>query len=232
MPRRKIMTKKAPRKRYGKRRVGKRRAPGARLQTIKVRAPNVVCPDRTMVKLSYLDVSNQSVGSLASNVGGVVYTPTDGHTLNPIGWSEMSSLYRFYRVRAASWSITCVNQEAFPVTVFTCPINITYSVTLPHGQQLFMNTLTKSKVLASKGGADKATLKSYVTTRKMVGSKTATYDDNYAALTTSTPANNWYLYLYAMSTEGSNTFTVNNQVQFTARLMLYVEFYERNILSS
>lgn len=185
-----------------------------------------------MVKLKYLDTTNQVVGAVGSNVGAIQYTANDGHGLNPIGWSEMSALYRFYRVRGVSIKVSGANAEAFPVLMFVVPINTTYTVTLAHGQQLFMNAFTRSKVVAAKGGQDRFFLKSFISTRKLVGSKAPLVDDSYAAITSATPTNTWYYYLYAMSVDGLDTFTLNNQVRFTTQLTLYVEFYERNILSS
>lgn len=224
--------RKNPLRKRGRRRHGKRHPTMDRIQTLRVRAPGVVCPDRTMVKLKYLDITNQIVGSIGSNVGALQYVANDAHTLAPVGFTEMAALYRYYRVRGTAIRVMGTNMETFPVLAFVTPINTSYSITLAHGQQLYQNAFTRSKVLAPKGGQDRFFIKSFISTRKIVGTKAVQFDDSYAALTTSTPNNVWYYYVYVMPVDSLDTFTAANQVRVTVQLTLYVEFYERNILAS
>lgn len=230
MPRKKFANKKRPlRKRARK---GHRHPRMDRVQTLRVRAPGVVCPDRTMCKLNYLDTTNQQMGSVAANVASVQYIANGGFTLNPIGWSEMAAMYRYYRIRGTAINVMGSNMEAFPITVFIVPTNVAYSSTLAHAQQLFQNAFCKRKLAAPKGGNDRFFLKSFISTRKLVGSNQTMVDDMYTNITSSNPPNLWYWYFYAMPTDSADSWTANNGVRFTTRLTLYVEFYERNILSA
>lgn len=232
MPRRKNFAKKPPRKRAGRRRFHKRHPKMDRIQSLTVRAPGVVCPDRTFVKLKYLDVTNQVVGTAGNNYGAIQYTANDAHLAAPIGFSEMSALYRYYRVHACSIKIQGSNMESFPVLSFIVPQNTSYAVSLLHGQQSFQNAFVRSRTLAPKGGQDRFMLKSFISTRKLVGSNAIRFDDSYAALTSASPGNVWYWYFYVLPNDSLDTFTLNNGVRFTTQMTMYVEFYERNILSA
>lgn len=231
MPRRKIGRKKPPHKRNGRR--GKaRHGRMDRIQTLRVRSPGVVCPDRTMVKLKWLDINNQQIGTVGANYGGVQYSANDAHGLAPMGFAEMAALYRYYRVRAVAIDVKGANMEAFPVQVFITPTNTLYTTGYTHGQQLYQNAFTRSWMVGAKGGQDRFHLKNFISTRKMVGTNAVEFDDSYAALTTATPNNLWYYYFYALPVLGIDTWTATNGVYITARLTFYIEFYERNILTA
>lgn len=234
MPYRKNKRKNPPRRRQGRRK-GYRKPRNSRLQSLVVRSPGVICPDRTFVKMKYLDVTNLVIGTAASNVSQLSWTANglQSYTSALMGWTAMTNMYRFYRVHATSATVMGVNVESFPVTLCLIPININYSNTLAHMQQLVSNAFANTKIVSSKGGFDQVRLKSYMSTTKLVGTKAARVDDNYAALISALPVNQWFYYLWATPTDYLlNSFSVNGGVQITVRLTFYVEFYERNVQSN
>lgn len=238
MPRRNFR-RKNPR-RLRKRRQGmRRRHPKMdRIQSLTVRAPGAIVPDRLKCKLLFNNTLSYRFYAPATGVNGYRYRMNSAWDVDPLslstavaGFLELSALYSRYRVHGSSWKLMCINREAFPVIVGTTPLNNDpgAAITLSQAQDLLMNPYTKSRTLSGTGGMDRAMIKGFISTRKIVGSNTAQLDDTYSAIVTGNPANVTFLATYAYTIDGS---IFVNGVDFIYMQTLYVEFYERNYVAS
>lgn len=225
----KNLRKKAP----GRRRKHRKYAKGMnKNQTLIVKSPGVVCPDRTFVKMRYLETVTQILGTAGTSIGSISWAVNSVHALTPIGVTAMSALYRYYRVHGAKVTVSGVNMEAFPINVMLIPLNTTTGVTLAYIQELTQNAFARVKQVSPKGGMDKVVLTSYINSKKLIGSKTVDYDDNYSALSTASPNNLWYYLLAVYPTYSVDTFSASTGFHFEARITMYVEWYERNYLTN
>lgn len=207
-----------------------------KLQSLTVRQPGMLVPDRMFCKMRLLDTNNNAIGIVANPYGLVTYswnakTPVGAQQY--IGFISMVAFYRYYRIHASKIEVKFTNMEAFPVEVFVVPTNVSLTpVNQALLQEYVQNMGAKFKQLAPRGGIDSCTIKSFITTRKLVGSNSVKFDNTYASISTSTPGNVVFWQVGTYPTVGSNIYTVGNQVQIEVRLTGYCEFYERNVLTS
>jgi len=120
--------------------------------------------------------------------------PTVGSTAMP-GFTELSAMYRYYRVNAAKIKAKFSNLEAFPVEVYLCPVNVdpTANYTLAQAQVYLSQRLSKSTVLGPLTGNGIGTLTDSQTTAAFGGASNLEVTDNYSALTSGvSPLNNWF----------------------------------------
>jgi hypothetical protein len=221
-----------------KRRRGRTRAVGG-LQSLTVRQPGKIVPDKLVTTLSYIDVSHSSIGIPATVAGSFRYRPTAIYDVDPLiggttipGFTELSALYNYYRVHSSTIKGYFVNQDAT-----TAPLIIILPLNSDPGsgptpttlQSWEMNPYSKMYLMSSKGGYDRAIITNHMTTKKLVGSQSVKYDDTYASAVTTVPTNNWYWAVGALS-EGGVNFTLG--VTYQVKIDITVEFYDRKELLS
>jgi hypothetical protein len=199
--------------------------------------PVLICPDRVTVCLSFLDVSRGSLNNAGQHTANIRYQPTAAYDIDPTlggtnmaGFNEWTAFYNYYRVLAFSTSIVFTNAEAFGMIVFAIPMNQDPGGGISEAsvQSKLMNPYCVQKPLGPKTGADTVVLRQSIDCRQFVGATSQRYDDSYAALNTSNPANNIYLVtgLYSQAN------TLVNGAQYEFRCSVEIEFYDRNDLTA
>lgn len=217
--------------RRGHRRFGK--AKMSRIQSIIVRQPGTVVPDRTFCRLNFVDITNVAIGTVGSAFGGIQYGLNTFQPLGVqvyLGFTYMANLYRYYRFHGSKIIVNFCNMETFPVQVGVIPTNAALAISLFDNQKLVQNTFSAMKQLSPKGGLDRCTIKKYIGVKKIVGSKTAMYDETYAAFVTNNPSNVVYWNVVTYPTNNASVYTANNQIQIEVKMTGYIEFFERSTL--
>jgi len=156
------------------------------------------------------------------------YQPqTGGATATVPGFSEMSALYGFYRVVRYQYTVTMINNEAFPVTAYV--INSNNDPGTSAGVLTAANALSQSVLLASKGsGSDTHTFRKTLNLSEILGTSAVETADSYRALINASPLDVTWLGLGAQSGTASN---ITNGVTLLLKLTMYVRFYDRLLQS-
>lgn len=141
----------------------------------------------------------------------------------------MSQLYRAYRVRGMKITIRCCNLESVPVGIVVWPSTYDLAAQASSNawvQEMACNAFAKMVVVSPSTGMDRQIITSYISTKKIVGSKLTDYDDSYQALVDTNPQQMWYWNFAVYTLNGAN-FSGGKQVIFEARLTQYIEFFDR-----
>lgn len=140
-----------------------------------------------------------NVGTIAANLR---YVPTFAYDVDPTlastampGFTELGSLYRFYRVQKATINVKYSNLEAFPVECYTCPVNAdpgaNYSST--QAQTYLSQKTSKSCELGPLTGNGIGRITDTQLTSRFGGSANVNNADFYTGATGGgAPNNNWY----------------------------------------
>lgn len=208
-------------------------------QTLRVKTPGAIVPDRLITTLKYIDVNHSSIGTPATVFGSIRYRPTAVYDIDPTiggttvsGFTELAAFYNYYRVHSSHIRVHFVNQDTT-----TAPLIIVLPLNNDPGsapsaatiQSWQMNPYNSFKLLSSKGGMDRGVVQNVISTEKFVGTRAVRFDDSYAAPVTAIPVNNWFWGVGVLS-EGGVNFT--NGLTFQVLLSMVVEFYDRKELTS
>lgn len=236
MPRKKLIHRK---RRVIRRRYKKKQRANTRIQTLRVRSPGAVVPDRYFVKLIYYDQNISLITSPGNAHASFRYRPSAAYDVNPlfgstamVGFNELAALYNKYRVHGAKINIVATNQEAFSNSLTVVPLNSDPGAAPSLGTVLAwqMSPFATRKVFAAKGGMDRLVISKYMSTKKIVGSNATKYEENYASAVNTVPVDNWY-FAIGVTAMGNNTLT-SAGVQFDVKMVVYVEFYDRAFLTN
>lgn len=197
----------------------------------------LICPDRMVTTLMYLDVSHTLMNAVGAHVASYRYRPTGAFDLDPTssgtsmpGFAEWAAFYEYYRVLGYCLEFQVDNKETFPVEVITLPLNADPGASPSEAtvQAWEMNPYVTAKNLSGLGGMDRTIIKKKVDCRSFIGSGIQRFDDSYASLVTTVPANNIYhpVAVYSMAT------VFVNGVYMNLRIAIEIEFFERSILTS
>jgi len=184
----------------------------------------------TKLEFTYASTLNNTVGAAVSRrfTPNAAYDvdPTLGSTSTP-GFSELATLFNYYRVVGYSYSIEMVNKETFPVLFVVTNTNLDPGTS---GLGSYMgNALTQSTLVSgSAGGPCRYEFAGTLSVVEVVGSKAVELDDNYASLTSSLPTNKIWS---AIGVDGLGS-TLTNGCGFLVRYVMHVRFFERKLLSS
>ncbi len=189
-------------------------------------------PPRTTCDFTYnvaLNVNN--VGAVFANVR---YQPTYAYDIDPtLGstampfFTEMGTLYRYYRVLSSRIVVHFSNKENFSTIVYLCAVNFDPTANTSTYQNYLSNPVSRHHVVGPATGNGIGTLQSSQTTNGFSGSKWLGDADPYSARTNGTggaPANNWY-WLVGCRSDG-NTFTANNGVFCDITIHIRLCFFE------
>lgn len=226
-PRRKLRRKRVKRAR--------RKRGYTAIQSLRVRTPGAICPDRMFVKLRYYDSTTSGASNVGNNALSFRYRPSAAYDINPLlgttamaGFNELAALYGKYRVHASKISMYMTNQEDFSCVATLLPLNedpgAAPGLAVIQGWQ--MQPFSQRKVMAAKGGMDKITFSRYISTKKLVGSNAVKYESDYSSIVSSVPNDNWY-WVIGVTTMGTNVFTTGAGVEFDVNITCYIEFYDR-----
>jgi hypothetical protein len=174
-----------------------------------------------------------AVNNVANGATNVVFTPTFCYDVDPtVGstampfFTELQTLYRYYRTISSRITVTFANKETFPLTVYIHPLNYSVSanVATATAQSFLANPLCKETQVSAEGGIDHVTLKHKMSTEGFAGSKWTGTDDLYSGNGTTSPSNNWYWVVGAQSLVALvNGLTINVVID-----VIFVSFEENS----
>lgn len=220
----------------GRKRVQRRKY--AKPQALTIRSPGAIMPDHLFTKMMYVNTFTTPLGNSTSQFGFVRWRANGLQDPDPLllsgsvpGFNEFAAFYRFYRVRACKATVTVINQEVFGSVVMLFPTNYDVATSLSTGflNDMIANTYCRHRIISSKGGMDRITLKNYITTTKISGSSTSKFDDNFASLILTIPTKLWYMNLACYTLAGENYTSAG--LPYEIKLTYYVEWYDRNTLA-
>lgn len=238
MPRKRV-NKRGAKKYHRKRKAYKGKKKYSKIQSLIVRQPGVVIPDRTFCKMMYTDTTSNLLATAGNTFGFIRYNANGLFDPNPLiltgtvpGFKAMSGLYERYRVRGCKIKVTFANQEAFPANVLIWPTteDVSGSVSNVYLQEMLDNAFCRYKTVSAKGGMDRGVLSSYISFKKLAGTGNVITDKDYSATTSANPAVVlfWNIGTYSIT---ATSFTAAS-IPFECRLTFYVEWYDRLTLSS
>lgn len=194
-----------------------------------VRGPTAV-PDRMMVKLRYSDNFTATTTTSMNLQLMTVNNPYDpdktgvGH--QPLGWDQWTAFYDRYKCFGSKITLTVLNESTTEqgFVGLVCKNENTAVANLP---TLMEKPYAKIRFIPTEGsgGKNPAYVSSYMSTKKIFGVKFL--DDDYAALTSTSPANvaYWHIYVQAADEVTSCSF------RFFVSIKYYVMFYDRKGLT-
>lgn len=207
------------------RRTSRRANTAGKLSTVVVRGPSVI-PDRTFVKLPYMDTNyfNAAISANAIFKLNSIYDPAQSAWDNngsPLGSDQYEALYSSYRVHGCQYSIefnnvsanTPMNVTVLPSTSATAPADIKAAIESRYSQ---------SKTLSVAGGMDRCKLSGFISIKKMMGLKNLSYEEGAQASSGADPSSLIYLHTFVASIDGAAT----TAVYATAKLKFYVEMFD------
>lgn len=224
------------RKRRIRRRYTKRRKPGKirrnRATVMRVIGRGAIS-DRTICRLRYSTFVNLPTTTPVSIVsylfrGNSLYDPDlSGVGTQPIGHDQYSVFYQKYVVKGCSIKVTAIPDPSSPTFVAVTAKNTATSIT--NVDLLYEKPYTVIKNMAA-GQTHATVLRSYYTSRKMLGLSSIKAEDNsYIGLcTSSSPGNAWYWHVsVGPFDQGSLPST---SVKLRVDLIFYVTYFCRNPL--
>lgn len=215
----------------------------SKIQSLTVKEPGVISPDRYFVCLRWTDNKNFEGAAADTNVGFLKYRANSPYDPNPTnsatdtsatGFYPMSILYFKYRVHSTSIRVSCCNTSLWPIIVLVWPSNgdfaINPGVSYANVQEMLNNAFCRWKLLSPKTGMDKCVIKNFISVKKLVGSKSILYEDSYAATVVTNLSNLifWNIGVYTLNP--AKLFDTDANLEFECRISYYTEFYERNML--
>lgn len=228
------------RRQYRKRKNGRRKATTkkhnkySKIQTMRVRQPGAIVADRMYVKLRYTDTTSLVLATAGNPYGYLRYFSNGLHDANPLilttlvpGFTELMALYSTYRVRGCKIRLTMCNDEAFPSNVVVWPSNQddASNVTYQYLQTMLDNPYSRYRTLSAKGGMDRATITSYISFKKLLGSNNINTDIAYTGNAGNNPAALFYWHIGSYSMTGANY--TSQSIPFECRLTFYCELFDR-----
>lgn len=200
-----------------------------------VKTPGNIFPSELRMRLVYT-ANGIITNAGATNIGqrwhtNAVYDvdPIFGST-STVGFYEVSQLYHFYRCKGVKVWVELVNNESFPVIVYTIHSNNDLGTTGALSAAQSGNPLCQTTMLAPNGYGGATKVVSAHSICSVVGSTAPLYEDNYRALINGIPADLTWFGIYA--TAGPvNVFTVNKGISYAIRISMDTQFYGRTVLT-
>jgi hypothetical protein len=205
--------------------------PGLVRSTVSL-APSAV---RTVLRYTRATAVVGAVGATATQIfsGNSLFDPdVTGAGGQPLGFDQWAAMYLKYRVLASSIEVNLAtpgaasNAEALAYFVLTPSNDASAFTTLeagasqPYAKEWIMNGISGSFMF-------KPTTSSMETALIMgVSKQSVLTDDELSALTTASPANQWYWRISGRAADSAATIAV----QMTVTVSYLCDFYERNLL--
>jgi hypothetical protein len=193
------------------------------------RSIKYVMPDKFRTRLQYWKAISFSNATPTPQY----FIPSNAYDIDPLlastampGFAEFASFYSHYRVLGARVSIEAsTTSTVAPVMLTVLATNrIQTALSITDFVHWRSNPHGFSKTLAPTGGPMVRHQRNY-STEQIYGSKEVLYESEFAADVTTSPVNNWYLYIvnYMFPSTSSNTY-VNITIEPD------IEFFERKVL--
>jgi len=194
----------------------------------------LILPDRYRTNLMFSSGYNLNL-TVATNAS-VRFRPTGLFDVDPLvggsnlsGFLELAAIYNHYRVLKSKITIRCSNASTSDFVIFRLgPLNADPSAApsaaffLALSEQPYVKTGVCSMV-----GSPPLTMSCEMSTEKIFGSRSVLFDDNFEALTTTIPTNNWYWIVAASALR-----VIAQNVDIYMTITCDVEFYGRSFLNN
>lgn len=201
------------------------------------RSVDVILPDRVFTRLRFWGTSQLTV-----TTGGAVQTssrfrPSSAFDVDPLlgsttmsGFAELAAIYGSYRVRSSEITLHFTNQSAVGLACTVLPLNADPGAAPAQAVVLSWpeNPYAKTKIVGTSGSPS-IVLKSKMTTGKIFGTDSVYLDDNFAALVTASPANNWF---WAIGVITNLSPAANSTVFVEVNITIDCEFFNRKFLQT
>lgn len=198
--------------------------------SIVVKTPSIV-PDRLFVKLKYqerISLSN-TTGALSSYLfsGNSIYDPNHtGTGAQPAGFDQWAAFYNRYTVRGSKMSVQFANVQttnaAAAVENVLVAVNDTTGYTDLDAASA--NPYMRRTLYTPTNGFP--VLKSFMSTKKIVGQRMVD-DDTYGSAVTTSPVDQWYWQILSLPVDRLSSLTQYAYVT----IVYYVEFHDRKQLN-
>jgi len=201
-----------------------------------MRNRNIV-PDRQYTLLKFNGYGRALVPTVTGNIG-LRFRPSSAFDVDPLlgstatpGFAEWAAFYNNYRVTSSRIRISFSNTSSTQgVLVVVCPLNVDPGaspgvvvvnswIDHPYQQHRIVGT----------AGSPPTTMHVEMSTEKIFGSKMIYMDDNFQALVTTNPVNNWY---WALGFISSVIPGAPFGVDYLVDIEMGVEFFSRKTLQS
>jgi len=134
-----------------------------------------------------------------------------------------TGLYNQYRVRASSVTVSFINAGTVPCYFIVLPDEVSYNAATVLPQNITGRRFAKYQFVGGSAGAQKSVIRSYNSTKRVLGLTKAQSDmDTYAALYNTNPTNQWYWNIGFYSADAATALNGYMQV----RMKIYVEFFD------
>jgi hypothetical protein len=190
-------------------------------------------PDRMATTLSFF-----SAPSFAPVVGASAYAyryaPSNAFDVDPLlggvtmpGFDEFANVYASYRVLGSRIKVKCTGIGTAGATIMVLPLNADPGAVVSAATIISWRgqPYCKSK-LAGATGSPAIEINNEMTTAKIYASDMVLSDDNFAALVTTAPVNNWY---WAVGLYQNFVFATQPVVT-DVQILVDVQFYDRKYL--
>lgn len=211
---------------------GNRATPNA-VQTIP-RSVRLIMPDRMITNLKFWKAGIFDLS--AQNTSAVRYRPSSAFDIDPLigstampGFVEFSAFYGSYRVVSSKCVVEGNNPSVTDNVMYSLgAVNVDpgSSPSSAYVIASHLNPYFRAKTAPLNGGP-LVRLNHSMSTEKIYGSKSVYFDDNFSSIVTTSPVNNWYWVLTCYSLS-----LLSNDVQFTIKIEVDVEFFDRSFLFS
>jgi hypothetical protein len=165
-----------------------------------------------------------------SGVGyaNIRFAPTNAYDVDPdigssamAGFAQYAYMYRFYRVHSSRILVDFVNQESFGTMVYVAVANSDPGVGSSTCIAFLQNPRTKQITLGPATGTSTGVIRSNFNTSQMGGVSSLSILDEYSALTSGSPNNNWWWVIGAFSAAN-----LSSGIFISLRIEVEVEFFE------
>lgn len=183
-------------------------APQERQTTVSIpRAVGCYMPDKLQTTLRFW--KSVAINLTPTSTAAIRFAPSAAYDIDPtvasaamVGFAQLAAIYGSYRVHSSYARVECVNEGDVTTKVTLVPTNLDPGAS-PTSNYIISATeqpYAVSRTISAVGGPV-TVLENEMSTQKIYGSPMVKYDDNFAALTNTTPNNNWYwvVTFYAMS---------------------------------
>ncbi len=211
--------------------------PGYQKRRAEIGIAKQICPDRMFVALTYTagkGLDSGGAGSIASQVfrGNSLFDPDfTGTGAQPTGFDQWAAFYERYRVRGSSMTVRVRAEVDASSTIFPMGVLLPKTVTTldTNYADAAGEPYARTKMISNQEAGYPSTLKSYMTTTKILGlSKREAADVDYSALVGANPSKEWFWHFYI---EDAITAGLNIKSKVYFEVTYYCEFYKRKSLS-
>jgi len=225
MPKRKRQNKKRVRK-------GVKKNGNRKIATFATRGSlQTVFPDKFVTKLvSYAELVPNWAATAAITyryLATSVFAPDPTSAMaQPQYFDQLALIYASYRVHRSRITVRVASGVAgvIPQLVTVLPLNADPGATpFTNYLQAPLFPYSKSRTLSPYGGPP-ILIKSSMTTQRIFGSQMVKWDDNFAALVSASPVNNWY---WGVVIYQNTALTATAPYYITIKIEFDVEFYDR-----